>query len=94
MTTEKLPLTYTEAIIAVSGRDPALAALLMHHHDCLEVVKIDVQTYSNEVALLAKRFDGFSKLAWSTMLTACGTLIFGLATVLWAVFTHPHGFAL
>ena len=36
---EALPLTYTEAIIAIASRDPALAASIIHLHECVELLK-------------------------------------------------------
>lgn len=39
MTSAALGLSYTEAIIAVASRDPALASCIIHLHECTESLK-------------------------------------------------------
>lgn len=83
---DRLPLTYTEAVVAIAGRDPALAAILIHHHDCIESVKTD--SMQNGEQIEAARRD-----IRATFVAAIGTLVGGLSFVVWQVITHPHGFA-
>jgi len=81
-----LPLTYAEAIVAISSRDPALAALLMHHHDCIEDVKRDGKANGRSIDHLRRDFRT-AAISLLSMLAAW------FAFVLWQVITHPHGFA-
>ena len=84
--TESLPLTYSEAVIAIAQRDPALAALLLHHHDCIEEVKRNVQTNGRTTDHLRRDFRTVA-VSLFTMLSAW------FAFVIWEVISHPHGFA-
>lgn len=87
------PLSYTDAVIAIAARDPALAAILIHHHDCIEDIKRDGRDREKAIYKLTRAFDEWSKFASKTLLTICGTLVVGIAGIGWAMLTHPHGFA-
>lgn len=82
---DRLPLTYTEAVVAIAGRDPALAAILIHHHDCIEAVKVDGTHRGLQI-------EGARKDIRATFVTTLGMLVTGFCFVVWFVITHPHGF--
>lgn len=84
--TDVLPLTYTEAVIAIAARDPALAATIIHLHDCVESVKADGVHRGMQL-------DTLRRDVRATFVAAIGSLLSGLVFVVWQVLTHPHGFA-
>ena len=79
--TDVLPLTYTEAIIAIAARDPALCATIIHLHDCVEGAKADIRTTKTDVTSIKRDV----RLAVTATI---GTLFTVLGFVLWAVITH------
>lgn len=84
--------THSEAILAYAAKDPALAALMNHQHECLEESKrlaSDAQTMAentrDEIRVLAGRI-------YTLTIAVVGTLfvmgVGAIATLLWAVVQH------
>jgi hypothetical protein len=91
---------FAEAIVEIAQKDPPLAVVLIHHHECIEDAKREAR-HAKTAAAEAKdaftnfieHFNGWTKFAGTTLVGICGTLILGVCAIAWAVLTHPHGFA-
>lgn len=84
--------THSEAILAYAAKDPALAALMNHQHECLEESK-RLASAAQAVALATQAAVAvLSGRIYSLTVAVVGTLfvmgVSAIATLLWAAVQH------
>ena len=89
-------VTHNDAIMAIAAKDPALASLLIHQHDCIEALKVLATNMGNDLTDMKQSHLAFKSLLERTFYAAVGTLVMALIStlgfVLWQVITHPRWF--
>lgn len=100
MTAQVSSRAFADAIVEIAQKDPPLAVVLIHHHECIEDAKREAQHAKTAAAEAKEAFTEFTshfnvwtKFAGTTLVGICGTLIAAVCVIAWAVITHPHGFA-
>ncbi len=85
-------LTHSEAIMAYAAKDPALATLMNHQHDCLEEAK-RMAADAKDIAEATKvAIELLSQRIYSLTIAVVGALfvmgVGALASVVWQVATR------